>query len=184
MIKNVKEILDGLAKTKEEQKRLKVLEKVRVPLINVINIDRGIEHIVGSDMHDLLVHNLGIQYYNEKDKNGTCNGSYQFDIHDEDGLEKIPIVPLSEYLKYFYVPYAEKVEKTDNVNNPAHYCQGGIKVIDYLKAKMTAEEFKGFLRGNVLKYVSRAEAKGKEKEDYEKALWYLKRLITEMEEES
>lgn len=80
---------------------------------------------------------------------------------------------------------AENVNHTaahDTVNHPSHYCQGGIEVIDYLKAKMTAEEFKGFLRGNVLKYVSRAEAKGKEKEDYEKAAWYLQRLIKEVAE--
>lgn len=51
----------------------------------------------------------------------------------------------------------EKSEK-DNIN-PNHYIFGGIETIEYLKAKLTAEEYRGFLKGNVLKYVSR-EADG------------------------
>jgi hypothetical protein len=59
--------------------------------------------------------------------------------------------------------------------NPDHYKFGGIETIDYLRAKMNDDEFRGFLRGNALKYLSRAEAKGG-KEDYEKALWYVSML--------
>ena len=55
--------------------------------------------------------------------------------------------------------------------NPAHYRIGGIDTIDYLRAKLTPDEFRGFLKGNIIKYLSRAEAKGGA-EDYEKALWY------------
>lgn len=65
----------------------------------------------------------------------------------------------------------------DPVNNPAHYTSGGIECIDYLRAKLTPEEFRGFLRGNVLKYMSRAGMKGDVIEDYRKAAWYLSRLI-------
>ena len=65
----------------------------------------------------------------------------------------------------------------DVVNNPKHYTEGGIEVIDYLKAKMTGEEFIGFLRGNVMKYVSRAGKKDDVVQDYEKARWYLNKLI-------
>lgn len=65
----------------------------------------------------------------------------------------------------------------DTVNNPPHYTSGGMEVIDILKAKLTPEEFKGFCKGNALKYLFRGELKGKELEDYEKAQWYLNRLI-------
>lgn len=61
--------------------------------------------------------------------------------------------------------------KKKDVVNPDHYKTGGIETIDYLKAKMTPEELRGFLKGNALKYLSRAEAKGGA-EDYAKALWY------------
>ena len=62
----------------------------------------------------------------------------------------------------------------DNIN-PDHYKQGGIETIDYLRAKLTPEEFKGFLKGNAIKYLSRAELKGG-KEDYKKAQWYINEL--------
>lgn len=60
--------------------------------------------------------------------------------------------------------------------NPDHYTHGGIETIDYLQAKLSAEEFKGFLKGNVLKYLSRAEKKNGA-EDYKKAQWYMNKLV-------
>lgn len=68
----------------------------------------------------------------------------------------------------------EKSEK-DSIN-PNHYVFGGVETIEYLKAKMTADEFSGFLKGNVLKYVSR-ESKKNGLEDLKKAKWYLDKLI-------
>lgn len=62
------------------------------------------------------------------------------------------------------------------INSPIHYTQGGIECIDYLKAKLTSEEFIGFLKGNVIKYLSRANIKGGI-EDYKKAQWYVNKLI-------
>ena len=40
--------------------------------------------------------------------------------------------------------------------NPDHYKVGGIEAIDYVKAKLSPEEYRGYLRGNALKYLSRA----------------------------
>lgn len=68
----------------------------------------------------------------------------------------------------------EKSEK-DNIN-PSHYVFGGIETIEYLKAKLTPEEYRGFLKGNVLKYVSR-EAEKNGLEDLKKDKWYLDKLI-------
>ncbi len=63
---------------------------------------------------------------------------------------------------------------SDNIN-PDHYKKGSIECIDYLKAKLTPEEFRGFLKGNAVKYLTRAESKGGE-EDYKKAAWYTSML--------
>ena len=63
----------------------------------------------------------------------------------------------------------------DNTN-PDHYKRGGTETIDYLRAKMSEEEFKGFCRGNALKYISRAPDKNGD-EDYRKAIWYLRVLV-------
>lgn len=63
------------------------------------------------------------------------------------------------------------------VEHPSHYNQCKIETIDLIEGSLTEEEYKGFLKGNILKYVCRANFKGKENEDYKKALWYLERLI-------
>jgi hypothetical protein len=72
----------------------------------------------------------------------------------------------------------EEAERAlDMVNNPPHYTAGGIECIDYLKAKMTPEEYCGFLKGNVIKYMSRANHKGSGEEDIRKAKWYQDKLV-------
>src|SRR5437868_4413183 len=65
---------------------------------------------------------------------------------------------------------------TDPVSHPDHYTAGGIETIDILKAKLTPEQFEGFLLGNILKYLTRARHKNGV-EDLKKARWYLERLI-------
>lgn len=67
----------------------------------------------------------------------------------------------------------------ENVNSPKHYTKGGIETIAYIKAKLTPEEFRGYLKGNILKYMSRASYKGKEEEDIRKSNWYSARLEEE-----
>ena len=66
----------------------------------------------------------------------------------------------------------------DPVNSPIHYADGnGVECIEAIEASMSMEEFKGFLKGNVQKYVWRyAQKNGTE--DLKKAKWYLERLIT------
>ncbi len=68
----------------------------------------------------------------------------------------------------------------DNVNEPNHY-KGEIECIDSIKSSMSIEEFKGFLKGNVQKYVWRYDKKNGI-EDLKKAQWYLDRLIKEIKE--
>lgn len=72
----------------------------------------------------------------------------------------------------------QAMETAANVNHPQHYCSSdnGIECIDAIEASMTVEQFKGFLKGNIEKYLWRYENKGGV-EDLEKARWYLERLI-------
>lgn len=65
---------------------------------------------------------------------------------------------------------------TDNVLQPKHYMQGSHECIDEIKAMLTPEEFKGFLKGNVIKYRYRSNLKNG-KEDLEKADNYAYYLI-------
>ena len=67
--------------------------------------------------------------------------------------------------------------RPDMVNSPAHYMQGGIETIDFIEAKLTPEEFRGYLKGNVLKYASRMGNKGSMRLDAGKAAWYSNRIV-------
>lgn len=65
----------------------------------------------------------------------------------------------------------------DTVIRPAHYNQSDeIECIHAIKAALTEEEFRGYCKGNVLKYVWREKHKGAD-EDLQKAEWYIRRLL-------
>lgn len=65
---------------------------------------------------------------------------------------------------------------TDNINHPDHYTKGDIECIDALRAALTPEEFRGYCKGNVLKYIWRERYKGGT-ESLRKANWYMQWLI-------
>ena len=65
---------------------------------------------------------------------------------------------------------------SDLVNHPPHYTQGGIECIEAIQAALTPEEFKGYCKGNVLKYIWREQHKGGA-ESLRKANWYMQWLI-------
>lgn len=71
---------------------------------------------------------------------------------------------------------------SDPVERPSHYVNGTIECIDAIQAATTQEEFEGFLRGNVLKYLWRCNLKSNKTEDLNKARWYLNRLIEETDQ--
>jgi hypothetical protein len=73
-----------------------------------------------------------------------------------------------------------KVDKRpDAVAHPSHYTwlPNGIEVIDVTAAFP-------FVRGNALKYLMRADHKGRKLEDLKKARWYLDYEIQQLEKES
>lgn len=73
------------------------------------------------------------------------------------------------------------ISATDMVNSPVHYATGrleqdgfgeSMETIDYIYDKLTPDEFRGYIKGNVLKYVSR-EGKKNGDEDLHKVAFYL-----------
>ena len=66
----------------------------------------------------------------------------------------------------------EQIDHDDPVNHPAHYTAhpSGVECI-------TVTEHMGFNLGNAIKYIWRADEKGKDLEDLEKARWYVAREI-------
>lgn len=69
----------------------------------------------------------------------------------------------------------------DNVNHPLHYTEGKIECIEYIEDKLTPEEYRGYIKGNVLKYITREKHKNGD-EDIRKAKWYLDRLVSRLGE--
>jgi hypothetical protein len=62
--------------------------------------------------------------------------------------------------------------KTDIINKPLHYTHGGIETWDIIEAWKL-----NYNLGNVVKYISRSDHKGKRLEDLQKARAYLDREI-------
>lgn len=71
----------------------------------------------------------------------------------------------------------------DVVNHPKHYTSGKIEVIKIIEDQLTSEEYRGYIKGQVIKYITRERHKNG-LEDLKKARWYLDRLIKKMENES
>lgn len=63
--------------------------------------------------------------------------------------------------------------------NPQHYKQYAVEVIDLIQQALTPEEFKGYLKGNMLKYRFRAGYKKDREEDLKKSNWYQDKLATD-----
>ncbi len=72
--------------------------------------------------------------------------------------------------------------QVDVVNHPSHYTSGGIETIDFIRAKLSADGFEGYLTGNIIKYLTRYNHKNGI-EDLKKAEFYLKMLIGVKEEQ-
>ena len=66
----------------------------------------------------------------------------------------------------------EALARREAVNNPPHYNQGTIEVIDAIE-----DWGLDFNAGNVVKYVARHQHKAEPLEDLKKARWYLDRII-------
>jgi len=53
-----------------------------------------------------------------------------------------------------------------------YYDAGGIETIDIIRAKLTEEQFKGYVLGNLIKYACRLNFKGQAERDVEKIFNY------------
>lgn len=75
-------------------------------------------------------------------------------------------------------------EIIDLVNSPPHYKLNGLDIesVDVIRAVLTAEEFRGWCKGNAIKYLMRLGKKDKEIQDARKSIKFLEWLVKELEE--
>lgn len=63
----------------------------------------------------------------------------------------------------------------------SYYDVGGIETLDIIRAKLTPEQYQGYLLGNAIKYLCRMPYKGTPSRDAEKAANYTKWLLDEID---
>jgi len=61
------------------------------------------------------------------------------------------------------------------VDHPPHYTSGKIETWNWIELGMTDDEFRGYCKGNIYKYLQRYHMKGG-LQDLDKAMAYIKRL--------
>ena len=75
------------------------------------------------------------------------------------------------------------LEEEDAVNSSNRYNTGNIECIDAIEDSMSPAAFKGYLKGNCMKYLWCYDYKSKPVEDLKKVDWYLSRLIEMVEQQ-
>ena len=65
--------------------------------------------------------------------------------------------------------------------NPDYYKNKSIETIEVIKNELTSEEFRGYLKGQIFKYLARHRLKNG-LEDLRKAQWYMNYLVKFEEE--
>jgi Protein of unknwon function (DUF3310) len=70
----------------------------------------------------------------------------------------------------------EDYETENDPINPDHYKQGDLECIDAIQSALSPEEYRGYLKGQIIKYVWREKHKNGQ-EDVEKAAWYVEKLM-------
>lgn len=122
--------------------------------------------ILKSDLPDTAVGRV-VQVYSD------LTGALWAEVHHSGYMDYYENYPLSSLELYHYNDYSGP---EDNVNHPQHYGKGNIEAIEYIKDFLNDDEYEGYLRGNIAKYLHRFRYKNGV-EDLKKAEWYLKRLI-------
>lgn len=116
------------------------------------------------------------KYLNKYVYNGWVFSKEMLEPAEDEEMEVTKSILLTSPPKTMISAAIEGKGIFDPVNKPQHYADRKYEVIDVIQDSMSQTEFKGFLRGNVLKYVMRYDKKGGV-QDLEKGEFYLKRLI-------
>ena len=86
-----------------------------------------------------------------------------------DDFQSFPIksIPLIEY---------RSKNKQDSINHSRHYQTEDFTTIKVIEAMLTPEEFKGYLKGNIIRYREQSSDKEKPNEDLDNAKFYWDKL--------
>lgn len=100
------------------------------------------------------------------------NGSMDLDPYVYEFAEAL-VSKVREELRGRVTP--EPKQYVDMVNSPPHYKQGEVECIDGIKSALSEDEWRGYCKGNAIKYIWRERHKG-QGESLAKAQWYLNKM--------
>ena len=85
--------------------------------------------------------------------------------------------PCESWIKAKGRTYWTPNNDTDKDPKARYYDAGNIETLDIIKAKLTPEQYEGFLLGNMIKYSCRANFKDQKTRDIEKISFYSDKLV-------
>lgn len=175
---HIKEYEDGIkVEAQVKDGFTKLWNKIRKDILGVKTPSERFEEAMkdfGENLHDTLKahlnHDLIKEHLDKKDK--TLN-----DLRKEYNFNDVQTRPLNiDAERYSWLAHFDEEGnlKFDKVNSPDHYKLRGldIEAIDVIRGALTEDEFRGFCKGNVLKYTIREGHKNGD-EDLKKAKKYL-----------
>jgi hypothetical protein len=138
--------------------------------------DEYMKRLNSSWVHDGTSPAAQIAYKEDVDLFGDC--------WPDEGGSRIDESLMKVYLDRAKTELEKPDPEADMVCRPSHYNTGNIECIEAIEESMSSVAFKGYLKGNCMKYLWRYDYKGKQVEDLEKAGWYLRRLTAVVTEEN
>lgn len=166
----VKEYKDGIeAEVQVKEGFTKLWNKVRKDILGIKTPSERFENTLKAHLNHYLIK----EHLEKKDK--TLN-----DLRKEYNFNDVQTRPLNiDAERYSWLAHFDDEGnlKIDKVNSPNHYKLRGldIEAIDVIRGALTEDEFRGFCKGNVLKYTIREGHKNGD-EDLKKAKKYLEFL--------
>ena len=82
----------------------------------------------------------------------------------------------------YFATGVESIMSADPIST--YYDAGGIEVIEVIRAKLSPEQYRGYLLGNIIKYSCRLNHKGTPERDAEKISVYAKMLESSAKHEA
>lgn len=114
-----------------------------------------------------------------------CGNNQFFCAPEEEGSD-MPLTKnevgklMSDEFKKHYSKIMEELPRDpvhDPVHNPSHYTSGSVECIDAIRSALGDYHFAAYCRGQAIKYLWRADKKENYRQDAEKAMWYIRKML-------
>lgn len=127
-----------------------------------------------------------VEWHSARDEDGEWD-YYTYMVGNETHISRVPAEEQEEAREPMPERHPDWTDvygvEFDPVDHPEHYAKGTLECIDWIRYELTREEYRGYLKGCMMKYLWRHEDKGKPVQDLEKLRKYAEFLIDDYERE-